>query len=97
MLLLLIKVARMDKKGGYKMNMEQLAIDMEETGKNIMSLRKKAGLKVTDIQDAMNFMSPQAVYKWESGKNLPTIDNCIILSRLLGVKMDDLFVINEAV
>lgn len=77
------------------MNVGNISINLEETGKNIATLRKQAGLKVTDVQEVMRFMSPQAVYKWESGKNLPTIDNCIILARLLGVNMEDLLVIDE--
>ena len=77
------------------MNVGNISINLVETGKNIAALRKQAGLKVADIQDIMCFMSPQAIYKWESGKNLPTIDNCIILARLLGVNMEDLLVIDE--
>lgn len=77
------------------MNIGNLSINVEETGKNIMDLRKRAGLKVSDVQETMGFTSPQAVYKWESGKNLPSLDNCIILSRMLGVKVDDMIVTNE--
>jgi len=39
-------------------------IDMTKTGQNIVTLRKKAGLSVKDLQDAFGFGTPQAIYKW---------------------------------
>ena len=70
-------------------------VDLVATGKNIEKLRKEVGLSVKELQNIFGFGTPQAIYKWESGKNLPTIDNCIILARLLGVNMEELLVINE--
>ena len=31
----------------------------------------------------MGFENPQAIYKWISGRSLPSLDNFVILSRLL--------------
>ena len=67
-------------------------IDMVKTGQNIVTLRKKAGLSVKDLQDAFGFGTPQAIYKWQQGLALPTIDNLVVLSTLLGVKLDDIIV-----
>ncbi|WP_370818224.1 helix-turn-helix domain-containing protein [Roseburia intestinalis] len=38
--------------------------------------------------------NPQAVYKWISGKSLPSLDNFIILSRLLHTSIEDILVID---
>lgn len=71
-------------------------INMIKTGENIVALRKRAGLTVRDIQEAFGFGTPQAIYKWQQGTALPSIDNLVALAALLGVKMDDILV-TEAV
>lgn len=68
-------------------------IDMVETGKHITKLRKEKGLTVADLQEYFGFEAPQAIYKWQAGKSIPTIDNLLALSRLLGTSMEDLLVI----
>lgn len=70
------------------------AINMAKTGQNIVILRKKAGLSVRDLQDAFGFGTPQAIYKWQQGLALPTIDNLVVLAVLLGVKIDDILVVD---
>ena len=67
-------------------------IDMAKTGQNIVMLRKRAGLTVRDIQDAFGFGTPQAIYKWQQGLALPTIDNLVVLAALLCVTIDDILV-----
>ena len=67
-------------------------IDMGKTGQNIENLRKKAGLSVKDLQDVFGFGTPQAIYKWQHGTALPTIDNLVVLASVLGVKIDDILV-----
>ena len=71
------------------------AIDMAKTGQNIVILRKKAGLSVKDLQDVFGFGTPQAIYKWQKGIALPTIDNLVVLAALLGVKIDDILVVDD--
>ena len=70
------------------------AINMAKTGQNIVILRKQAGLSVKDLQDAFGFGTPQAIYKWQQGLALPTIDNLVVLAALLGVKLDDILVVD---
>ena len=72
-------------------------IDMRGPGQNICRLRKKAGLSVKDLQDIFGFATPQAIYKWQQGTALPTIDNLVILAMILRVKLDDILVIDEPV
>ncbi len=54
----------------------------------------ESGYTVRDIQNAMGFENPQAVYKWISGKCLPSLDNFLILSRLLNTSIEDILVID---
>ena len=67
-------------------------IDLPRTGANIAALRKAAGLTVHDIQQIFGFATPQAIYKWQNGTALPTVDNLIILAAILHVRMDDILV-----
>ena len=67
-------------------------IDLAQTGANIVTLRKAAGLTVADIQMAFGFNSPQAIYKRQNGTALPTVDNLIVLAALLNVRIDDILV-----
>ena len=60
-------------------------VDPVQTGANIVRLRKAAGLTVHDLQMAFGFNSPQAIYKWQNGTALPTVDNLIGLAALLRV------------
>ena len=67
-------------------------IDMIRTGQNITRLRKQAGLSVRDLQDIFGFATPQAIYKWQQGVSLPTIDNLVVLAAVLQVRLDDILV-----
>ena len=64
-------------------------IDMAATGRNIACLRENAGLSVKELQEKMELASPQAIYKWQSGETIPSLDNLIILADVLGVSMDE--------
>ena len=71
-------------------------IDMVRTGQNIGRLRKQAGLSVRDLQDIFGFATPQAIYKWQQGVALPTIDNLVVLAAVLQVRLDDILVTDMA-
>ena len=73
-----------------------LTIDMIRTGQNIARLRKQAGLSVRDLQDIFGFATPQAIYKWQQGAALPTIDNLVVLAAVLQVRLDDILVTDTA-
>ena len=73
-----------------------LTIDMIRTGQNIARLRKQAGLSVRDLQDVFGFATPQAIYKWQQGVALPTIDNLVVLAAVLQVRLDDILVTDTA-
>lgn len=71
-------------------------IDLPLTGANIVKLRKAAGLSVRDLQGVFGFSTPQAIYKWQAGVTLPTVDNLIVLAAVFGVKIDDILVVHNA-
>ena len=68
-------------------------IDMNATGKNILRLRINAGLTVKQLVDIFGVITPQAVYKWQNGEALPTLDNLVVLSKVFGVPMDEIVVV----
>ena len=70
-------------------------IDMVATGKNIERLRKNAGISVRDLQDVFGFGTPQAIYKWQHGTAMPTIDNLVVLADVLQVRIDDIIVVDR--
>ena len=67
-------------------------IDMTATGINITSLRVNAGLTVKDLQDIFGFSTPQAIYKWQRGIALPTVDNLAVLAAVFDVRIDDILI-----
>ena len=73
------------------------AIDMAATGRNIAEMRQNAGLTVKDLQIFFGFATPQAIYKWQHGTAMPTIDNLVALAMIFGVTMDDIIVVDTDV
>ena len=69
-----------------------IRIDMIKTGRNIARLRKINDLTIKDIQDAMGFNTPQAIYKWMRGEAIPSIDNLVVLSELFDTAIDEILV-----
>ena len=67
-------------------------IDPIATGKNILSLRKERGLTVRDLQEFFGFEEPQAIYRWQYGKTLPSVDNLLALSSILEVPIERILV-----
>ena len=69
-----------------------VAIKQKETGRKIRKLMVENGYSVRDIQEMMGFESPRSVYKWLAGDSLPTVDNLLILSRILHTNMESILV-----
>ena len=70
-------------------------INLACTGANIVRLRNAAGLIVHDLQTVFGFNSPQAIYKWQRGAALPTVDNLVVLAAIFGVKIDDILIFQD--
>ena len=76
------------------MSSDMPTINMTATGANIRALIKNKGLKVADVQVRCGFNTPQAIFKWMRGDTMPTIDNMVILAKMLGVTIDEILILN---
>lgn len=65
-------------------------LDAVATGARIKELRKTHHLTVSQVARFMGFESDNAVYKWQKGESLPTVDNLYALSKLFGTPIDDI-------
>lgn len=70
-------------------------INMEKTGENIARLRREKGLSVRELQEIFGFATPQAIYKWQRGAVLPTVDNLAILADIFQVHIDDILIMED--
>ena len=70
-------------------------VDLIATGKNIEKLRKEAGYSVKELQEIFGFGTPQAIYKWQHGTALPTVDNLVLLSAIFEVPIDEILVVEQ--
>lgn len=69
-------------------------VNMPRTGGNIRRLRKQSGMSVKNLQEVFGFATPQAIYKWQQGSSLPSIDNLLVLSNLFGVPMEEIIAVD---
>ena len=67
-------------------------IDLPATGENILRMRESRGFTVRDLQQFFGFDAPQAIYKWQRGQTLPSVDNLFALSALFQVPIDDILI-----
>ena len=67
-------------------------IDTVGTGIRIMNLRKQSGLSVKELQNILGFATPNAIYKWQNGAAMPTLDNLIVLAAVFNVPIDHIIV-----
>lgn len=65
-----------------------------ETANRLISLRKRMGLSQEDLAYRLG-VSRQAVSKWERGESSPDVDNAIMLGRIYGVSLDELFGVKQ--
>ena len=70
--------------------MEFAVLDAKKTGERIKELRKENHLTVEEVSSYMGFESVQAVYKWQRGDSLPTVDNLYALSQLFRTPVDEI-------
>ena len=70
-------------------------IDLTLTGQNICNIRKQRGITVKELQSIFGFGTPQAIYKWQQGAALPTVDNLVVLAAVFGVPVDSILVVRQ--
>jgi len=74
------------------MRMTFPVIDMEATGDTIRRLRIERGVSVKELSQFLGLSDVRAVYKWQRGETLPSIDNLLALSILLEVPIDQILI-----
>ena len=67
-------------------------LDLEATGTKIKTIMKQKGVTPRRLQLIMDFPYVQTIYNWFAGKNMPTLDNLVVLAQILDVTMDDIVV-----
>ena len=67
-------------------------INLEKTGMNIKQMRVEKGMSVQKLADVMEFEAVQAVYNWQSGKTLPSLENLKLLSELFEKPMEEILI-----
>ena len=72
------------------------SIDLTATGIRITQLRQQTGLSVRDLQEIFGFNTPQAIYRWQRGLTLPTLDNLVVLAAVFGTTLDAIIVRTNA-
>lgn len=68
-------------------------VDMKRTGRNITALRQRRGIAVRDLQEMLGIATPQAIYKWQRGETLPSIENLAALACILDVTIDEILAV----
>lgn len=68
------------------------SIDPQKTGEKIRECRIKKCVSVRELQEYLGLASPNAIYQWERGGTLPTVDNLYAISRYLDVPIEELLV-----
>ena len=71
-----------------------ISINMEKTGDNIKRQIREGGYTIKEIMEITGITTEQAIYKWYSGKSIPSIEVQLILCRLLGIDINELLVID---
>lgn len=61
-------------------------IDIKRTGQKIKHIMQMRGMTVKDVQEFLELSTPQSIYHWFDGRNLPTMDNLYALSELFRIQ-----------
>ena len=68
-------------------------VDMKLTGQKITAIRTERGMSVRELQNLLGFATPQAIYKWQRGETLPTVENLAALAFILRVDIEDILAV----
>ncbi len=70
-------------------------IDMQATGHRICVLREHKHMSVKELQTLLDFETPQAIYKWQRGLSLPSVDNLVALAIIFETTIDSILVVKD--
>lgn len=69
-------------------------INLKATGERIRQLRIQRSFSIRELQVYFGFEEPTAIYRWQRGDNLPSLDNMLALSKLFDVSIEEILVLN---
>ena len=72
-----------------------IQINMKATGNNISRMRKEKGITIRQIQEEMGFNTPQAIYKWQNGSTLPSLENLVVLAEMFETTINEIVVVKK--
>ena len=81
-------------KKKYPVKRMDISINMEKTGAHIKRSIKESGYSMREIMEITGITTEQTIYKWYSGKSIPSLETQIILCKLLGLRITELLVID---
>lgn len=70
-------------------------LDMQATGRRIRELRQMHKISIQTLRESMQLESVQAIYKWERGASVPSLDNLILLSKIFETPIESILVIHD--
>ena len=76
-----------------RFNLELAALNLLAAAEE---MRRNEGMTVKDLQGIFGLSTSQAIYKWQRGTAMPTLDNIVVLAAVFGVKVDDILVYQTA-
>ena len=69
-------------------------VNLKQTGQTIYLLREQSVISVKELQLLLGFATPHAIYKWQHGDSLPTVDNLVALSAIFSVPIDSILAVS---
>lgn len=70
-------------------NYFSIRLDTKATGAKIKQLRTENHIKVSELAEMLS-SSENAIFKWQRGDSVPTIDNLIVLSVIFNTPIDEI-------
>ncbi len=88
----MLRCERNVSESGICHEKKSFGVNAQETGARIERIMGEKGWSVKALKAAMGFQNPQSIYKWLSGRSLPTINNMLALGNVLEITVDDMLV-----
>ena len=82
-----------DSKKKYPVKRMVISINMKKTGANIRRSIMESGYTMREIMEITGITAEQTIYKWYSGKSIPSLETQIILCKLLDLQITELLVL----
>lgn len=60
-----------------------------------MNFHIKIIMSGAQLQAVFGFSTPQAIYKWQRGAAMPTLDNMVVLAAVFGVTIDEILIFQD--